>query len=187
MRNFILGVIITLVVLLLAGLGYAFLGFAPTSAEAVPPSLESRVANAALDASIERHAPRANNPLPPTDENLIDGIKLYTMNCALCHGGLDNKESAIGGAFFPSAPQLIREPLDDPEWHIYYIVRTGIRYTGMPAWEKVLGEPDLWKITAFLSRVQKLPPAVREYWKKASGAEPPAEGSEGRKHEHHHD
>jgi thiosulfate dehydrogenase len=188
MRSFILGVIMTLVVLVLVGLGYALLGFFPTTADAVPPNIEERIANAALDASMERHAPRANNPLPPTDENLIDGIKLYTMNCALCHGGLDNKESAVGHAFYPRAPQLLREPLDDPEWHLFYVIRTGIRYTGMPAWEKVLSEQDLWKVTAFLSRVQKLPPAVQEYWKKASGTQPPAEGSEGgRKHEHHHD
>lgn len=188
MRGFILGVIITLIVLVLAGLGYLLLGFVPTSADAVVPSLETRIANAALDASMERHAPRTNNPLPPTDENLIDGIKLYTMNCAPCHGGLDQKESLVGRSFYPRAPQLIREPLDDPEWHINYIIRSGIRYSGMPAWEKILGEQELWKVTAFLSRVQKLPPAVQDYWKKASGAEPPSEGSEaGRKHEHHHD
>jgi len=36
----------------------------------------------ALDNSVDRHAPRINNPVPPTDENLIAGLKLYTMNCA---------------------------------------------------------------------------------------------------------
>lgn len=186
MRPFILGVVITLVVLILIGLGIALLGFMPTSADAVPPGWESRLANAALDASMERHAPRTNNPLPPTDDNLIDGIKLYTMNCALCHGSLKKEESAVGKSFYPRAPQLIREPLDDPEWHINYGIRTGVRYTAMPAWEKVLSEQDIWKITAFLSRVQKLPPAVQDYWKKTFGAEPPAaEG--GREHEHHHD
>ena len=186
MRAFILGVVITLIVLVLIGLGVALLGFAPTSADAVPPGWEARIANASLDAAMERHAPRASNPLPPTDENLIDGIKLYTMNCALCHGGLDKKESAVGRSFYPRAPQLIREPLDDPEWHINYAIRTGVRYTGMPAWEKVLSEQDIWKLTAFLSRVEKLPLNVQEYWKKNFGGEPPAaEG--GREHEHHHD
>jgi len=186
MRAFILGVIITLVVLVLLGLGIALLGFAPTSADAVPPAFEARIANAALDASMERRAPRVNNPLPPTDDNLIDGIKLYTMNCALCHGGLDKKESVVGRSFYPRAPQLIREPLDDPEWHINYAIRTGVRYTGMPAWQKILSEQDIWKITAFLSRVQKLPPGAQDYWKKSFGVEPPAaEG--GREHEHHHD
>ena len=30
----------------------------------------------ALDVSIERHAPRTSSPIPPTDENLIDGDDL---------------------------------------------------------------------------------------------------------------
>ncbi|PYX38428.1 MAG: hypothetical protein DMG75_03930, partial [Acidobacteria bacterium] len=84
MRNFILGIIITLLVLVLCGLAYAYLGFFSTNADATPPRIEIRIANKALDASMERHAPRVNNPVPPTDENLIDGIKIYTMNCALC-------------------------------------------------------------------------------------------------------
>ena len=63
--------------------------------------------------------------------------------------------------------------MDDPEWHLFYVIRTGIRYTGMPAWDKALSEPDMWKVTAFLTRIGKLPPAVQDYWKKSSGANPP--------------
>ena len=177
MRNFVLGVVITLLVLALGGLAFALLGFMPTNADVTPPSLERRIAAPALDASMERHAPRVNSPLPPTDDNLIDGIKVYTMNCALCHGGLDNKPSALEHSFYPPPPQLILDPLDDPEWHIFYAVRTGVRYTGMPAWGKTLNEQDMWKVTAFLSRIQKLPPGVQDYWKKSFGTAPPAEGA----------
>src|SRR2546423_4422221 len=91
MRNFVLGVIVTLLVLVAGGLAYLYLGLTPTTADATPPPLESRIMISALDASMDRHAPRLNNPVPPTDENLIAGMKLYTMNCALCHGTLDNK------------------------------------------------------------------------------------------------
>jgi mono/diheme cytochrome c family protein len=177
MRNFILGVIITLLVLALGGLAFALLGFMPTNADVTPPSLERRIAAPALDASMERHAPRVNSPLPPTDDNLIDGIRIYTMNCALCHGGLDNKPSALEHSFYPPPPQLILDPLDDPEWHIFYAVRTGVRYTGMPAWGKTLSEQDMWKVTAFLSRIEKLPPGVQDYWKKSFGTAPPVEGA----------
>jgi mono/diheme cytochrome c family protein len=111
-------------------------------------------------------------------------MKIYTMNCDFCHGGLDNKPSAVGRSFYPPAPQLILHPLDDPEWHIYYAVRTGIRYTGMPAWSKVLSDQDMWKVTAFLSRIEKLPPAVQDYWKKSTGSGPPAAGPEGEGHDH---
>jgi mono/diheme cytochrome c family protein len=101
------------------------------------------------------------------------------MNCALCHGGLDKKPSTLAKSFYPPAPQLILEPLDDPEWHTFYAVRTGVRYTGMPAWNKTLSEEDIWKITGFLSRIQKLPPGAKDYWQKAFGVSP--ESSAGRR------
>jgi len=182
MRGFIAGVIFAIVVLFAVVLVAAQFGYMPTSADATPPSFERRLAMSALDASMERHAPRVNNPLPATDQNLIDGMKIYTMNCAVCHGTMDLKPSVLEHSLYPPAPQLLLDPLDDPEWHIYYAVRTGVRYTGMPAWNKALSDQDMWKVTAFLSRIEKLPPAVKEYWKKAYGVAP--EAHESKEHEH---
>ena len=179
MRNIILGIVIAVALAALGGIAFLLLGFMPTNADATPPDLERRIATSAMDASMERQAPRVNNPLAPTDDNLIDGMKIYTMNCALCHGGLDLKPSALQHSLYPPAPQIVLEPLDDPEWHIYYSIRTGIRYTGMPAWGKVLSEQDMWKVTGFLSRIEKLPAGVREYWKKSFGVNPPSEASPG--------
>jgi thiosulfate dehydrogenase len=183
MRSFVWGFVVAILVLVVGGAGFALLGFFPTHANSSPPRLETQFATTALDRSMERHAARLNNPVPPTDANLIDGMKIYTMNCALCHGGLDRQASALGKSFYPPAPSLIVDPLDDPEWHVFYAVRTGVRYTGMPAWEKVLSETDLWKVTAFLTRVEKLPPGVQDYWKKSFGVAPPTESGQG--HEGH--
>jgi len=180
MRAFIAGVIVTLLVIFGIGLAVADLGFLPTSADATPSAFESRIAMSALDASMDRHAPRVANPVPVTDDNLIDGMKIYTMNCAVCHGTMDYKP--IAHSMYPPAPQLLLYPLDDPEWHIYYAVRTGVRYTGMPAWNKALSDQDMWKVTAFLSRLDKLPPAVQDYWKKAYGVSPRT--GQGEEHEH---
>jgi thiosulfate dehydrogenase len=176
MRNFIFGVVVTILVLAIGGTGLALLGFIPTNANTTPPKIEQQIAMSALDASMERRAPRVNNPVPPTDENLIEGIKIYTMNCAGCHGGLDRKPVELGRSFYPPAPNLILDPLDDPEWHVFYAVRTGIRYTGMPSWGKNISETDIWKVTAFLTRVEKLPPPVQDFWKKSTGTSPPTAG-----------
>jgi len=172
MRKFIMGIIFTLIVLALVGFGYLLLGFFPTEANVPPPHFERHLANGAVDASMERHAPRVTNPLMPTDQNLEDGLKLYTMNCALCHGGLDRKPAALANSFYPPAPNLISDPPDDPEWHIFYTIRTGVRYTGMPAWDKTLAEQDRWKLTMLLSHMDKLPPAVQDYWKASFGQAP---------------
>ncbi|HKN16920.1 MAG: c-type cytochrome [Terracidiphilus sp.] len=184
MGKFILGVVVTVLVLVLGGLGLAMLGFIPTNANVSPPRLEKRIANGAVDASMERHAPHLTNPLPPTDQNFEDGMKLYTMNCAVCHGGLDNKPASLGNSFYPPAPNLVSDPPDDPEWHVFYTIRTGVRYTGMPAWDKTLSEQDIWKITSLLSHMEKLPPAVQDYWKSSFGVAAPT-GGEGKEEQKH--
>lgn len=175
MRNFILGMIVMVAIIIIGGLAYVELGFMPTNADATPAAMERHIAMSAMDASMERKAPHVSNPVPPTDDNIIEGMKIYTMNCALCHGTLDLKPSPLAKSFYPSPPQVILHPLDDPEWHIFYAIRTGVRYTGMPAWNAVLNEQELWKVTGFLSRIDKLSPPVQEYWKKSFGVSPPTE------------
>jgi len=179
MRNFIFGVIFTLLLLAAGALAFLLLGYMPTNADSKPPHMESRIANNALDASMDRHAPRITSPLPATDDNLIEGMKIYTMNCSGCHGTLDKKPSPQAHSFYPPPPQVILHPLDDPDWHIYYSIRTGIRYTAMPAWNTVLKEDEMWKVTLFLSHLEKLPAAVQDQWQKAYGAPAPSapEGS----------
>jgi mono/diheme cytochrome c family protein len=185
MGKFVLVVIVTVLVIVLGGLGFATLGFFPTPANTAPPHWERHIAMAAVDASMDRHAPHLTNPLPPTDQNLEDGMKLYTMNCALCHGGLDRKPSSLGNSFYPPAPNLISDPPDDPEWHVFYTIRTGVRYTGMPAWDKTLSEQDMWKIASLLSHLEKLPPSVQEYWKTNFGVETPAGGDKDQRKDEH--
>jgi len=185
MRNFLLGVVVTLAVLILGGLGVALLGFIPTNANMAPPDFERHLAMSAVDASTDRHAPHIASPVPATDQNLIDGMKVYTMGCAGCHGGLDKKAAVFGSSFYPPAPQLVLHPPDDPDWHNYYVIRNGIRYTGMASWDKTLSEEDMWKVTIFLSHMEKLPPAAQDYWKNAFGVAAPAGEADHKEHQKH--
>jgi mono/diheme cytochrome c family protein len=184
MRNFLLGIVVTLILIAFGSVSLALLGLFPSHADASPTALERRIAMNALDASMERRAPRDSNPLPQAPETLIDGMKIYTMNCAGCHGGLDRKASDFGASFYPPAPQLIQHPLDDPDWHVFYAIRTGVRYTGMPAWGKTMSVQDMWKVTAFLTQIEKLPPQAQEFWRTSTGTEPPTPDKAS---EHHHD
>ena len=167
MNKFVLGVIITILVFVAGGLGIAFSGLINTDADQLPGSLEKWLAHKTVKASIQKRAPQVNNPLPITDANLIAGMKTYLMACAECHGGADNKPSVFGVALHPPAPQLIVKPIHDPEWKIFYVTKHGFRNTGMPAWQGLMSDNDIWQMTAFLSRVENLPPAVQDEWHKA--------------------
>ncbi len=189
MSKFFLGVLVTLAVLILGGLAAALLGFLPTNANATPPRFETHLAMSAVDASTEHRAPHITSPVLPSAESLIDGMKIYTMNCALCHGTLDMKPSTLGRSFYPPAPNLVHHPPDDPEWFTYYMIRNGIRYTGMPAWDKTLSDQDIWKVTLLLSHMEKLPAPAQDYWKNTFGVPPPAgeaEHGEHPGHDEHH-
>jgi thiosulfate dehydrogenase len=173
MRYFVLGIVATFLLLALGGLVIEEFGLMPTNADSIPPSVERRVATRALDAALSRRASHSNSPVPAGDENVIDGMKIYTMNCAVCHGALDNQPSPLEHSFYPPPPQLILDPTRDPEWHTYDVVRNGIRYTGMPSWRHMLSEQDMWKVTGFVSRIETLPPAVQDYWSQSYGVKPP--------------
>ena len=170
MRKFIAGIVFALVAFILGAFIYARGGYVAVNADATPSSLEHWAANSALDAAIEHQAPQVENPVPKTDANLIEGMKLYAMNCAVCHGGLDRKRNVLGGAFYPPAPQIIVRGLDDPEWHIFFVIKRGVRLTGMPAWGKVMNDADLWKIVAFVKTINQLPPAVEQQRQQALGS-----------------
>ena len=162
MRNFLLGVVITLIVLGGGALLAAVTGLMSLTADQHPGHFETKIASRVLDTNMERLAPHSTNPVQTSDANMIEGMRFYVMNCAVCHGGMDKKESVLGRSFYPPAPQLIIDPMDDPEWHIFYAAKHGIRWTGMPAWDKVANDEELWKVTMFLSRVDNLPPAVQQ-------------------------
>ena len=167
MGRVVFGVILALVLLTLVALSFSLLGFVNSDADQFPSRAERWLASRALDASVERRASRDANPVPINDAALIEGMKTYVTACAECHGNLDKKPSAFGAELYPHAPQLLIRPMHDPEWHIFYVTKHGIRNTGMPAWKNLMSDTDIWKVTGFLSRINKLPPAVQEEWNKS--------------------
>jgi mono/diheme cytochrome c family protein len=169
MRNFIVGVVATLIVAVVTVYGVSHFGLIDMRADQQPSRLETSVAGRAMDASTERHAPQAKNPIEPTEANLQGGLKIYITYCAQCHGDPAMPESALGKAEYPPAPQFTRDPADMPENQNFYIIQHGVRLTAMPGWEGVLNQDQTWKVTTFLSHMDKLPSAVEKEWKASPG------------------
>ena len=102
MRGFILGVIVTLLVIFCGAYFYATTGHFDTRAVPNSPgSFERKLANQSLDEWVDEHAPKKDNPFQPTMENIMDGSMTYDKNCALCHGSLKQTESPMHRKFYP--------------------------------------------------------------------------------------
>jgi len=159
MKNFILGVFVGSLLLILGTLAYFRLGLAEVRADLPPSGFETRFMTAAVGASVRRRAPEAANPVPVSDENLVAGGKLYANNCAGCHGNLKSPEDS-GDSLYPPIPQFAKAGTSFTEAQIFWVSKHGIRRTGMFANGKWLNDKDLWSIAAFVKRIRELPPAV---------------------------
>lgn len=170
MKNFCLGVLTTLFVLVVGCFLYLRLGWAEVRADLPPSSVESYVMRAAVHASVLREAPEQPNPVQPTNENLIAGARMFISNCSGCHGSPLRPHEDLSSSLFPPIPQLARVGTDLSEAQVFWVAKHGIRRSGMFANEKFYPDQDLWTMAAFVKRMANLPPEVREALAKPEGA-----------------
>jgi mono/diheme cytochrome c family protein len=161
MRGFIFGIVVMVFIGVL-GLAFALLGFFSVRADKPPSKLEAVIAGHAMDASVERAAPKMPNPLAADEANLAAGARLYREHCTLCHGDPAHPKSPLADSLNPPAPQFMHDMADMPENQNYYIIQHGIRWTGMPGWQNVLNEQQIWQTVTFLSHMHELPPGAKQ-------------------------
>lgn len=165
---FIAGIVLTLIVLLVAGYVAVRAGLIPANADARPSKIETWIAKTSLRATIQRQAPKGDNPVAASAPNLVAGMKLYIANCAVCHGTADGKSSDIAHGLYQKPPQFASDGVeDDPAGVTYWKVYHGMRLTGMPSFAATLSETQIWEVTAFLQNMDHLPPAVNAQWRQA--------------------
>jgi len=162
MRNFLLGIFFALVALIAGGWFALKQGYVDFAADQRPSFVETKLAMAAVDASTDRRAGERRNPLSSTEENVAAGAKLYLDHCGGCHGVPSNPDSQFARSFYPVVPGFFQNAPDMSESQNFYIIRHGIRWTGMPAWGNTLNETQTWQIVTFLSSMGKLPPAAQK-------------------------
>jgi mono/diheme cytochrome c family protein len=158
MKNLILGFLTMIAVLGIGSFEYLRLGFAEIRADANLPAWESRVVEFVVRASIRRSAAQLRNPIPVTDENLIAGGKLYLRGCVGCHGKPGKPRSNLLG--YPPPPQFAEVGTQYSEAELFWVVRHGIRRTGMSAYR--YPDDKTWAIAAFVKRMRNLPLTVME-------------------------
>jgi mono/diheme cytochrome c family protein len=186
MKNFMLGFITALLVP--AGLLYFLLeqGHMDLRADIIPSRIEAWIAMGAVDASAQRHGPKGENPLPASEANLMAGLKLYRDNCSICHGEPSNHKGKLDGPVYPPVTKFTEDmPMDMSESQDFYIIKHGIRFSGMPGWGNKLSDDEIWKLSSFLKHMGSLPPAVDQEWEKNSTDENPEMEQDFHNHMHH--
>ncbi len=167
-RRFLLGFVTAIAAVFLVGFLCVRFGMMDPRADIPINSMERRMAMPSLDTSVDRRATEAKNPVRPTDANLTAGMNVYQTNCASCHGDIHHPHGMLADSLYPRAPQFVEDAPDMSENQNFYIIQHGVRLSGMPAWQPVLSQQQMWQVTTFLSHMDKLSPHVSDAWKAAA-------------------
>jgi mono/diheme cytochrome c family protein len=112
----------------------------------------------ARDRSIEVRAKGIIAPGDLSDPKRIQlGAGHYAAMCAGCHLAPGMKRTEIARGLYPRAPEL-RRVTDLGPAEAFWVVKHGIKMTGMPAWGVTHDDEMLWDVVAFLQKLPELTP-----------------------------
>jgi cytochrome c553 len=155
---------------LLAGVGgflFAASGIMPISASSGHWPITAWFLNFSMERSVSTHT--IGMEAPPLDDPdlVLKGAGHYEIGCFPCHGSPVLQQPRIARAMTPHPPYL---PPAIRQWEpeeLFYIVKHGVKFTGMPAWPTQQRDDEVWAMVAFLQKLPELEP--QEYRQLVSG------------------
>lgn len=104
-------------------------------------------------------AVRAVDVVAPNDlgdtKRVVSGAAQYAGMCSICHLGPGERRTEISRGLYPRAPELRRGSELTPA-EVFWVVKHGIKMTGMPAWGTTHDDHILWDVVAFLRKMPEL-------------------------------
>jgi predicted CXXCH cytochrome family protein len=130
-----------------------------------PSSIEKLVARTARNLAIPRKARQETNPWKPAPDILKEARDNFIARCAICHGPDGSGQTEVGHNLYPKVPDLRSPPTQNlTDGEIRYIIRNGVRLTGMPGWARPHDEQsdDSWKLVLFVRSLRPLTTEERQ-------------------------
>lgn len=138
------------------------------SARAEPWAMEAWVARELRHLAVPYEERTRENPLVPTDAVVAAGRAHFADHCAACHGNDGRGQTAFGKGLYPPPPDMrgpATQGLSDGE--LFWIIRNGVRFTGMPAFGEGPPEEDeeTWPLVQFIRHLPEQTPEEVEQMK----------------------
>jgi mono/diheme cytochrome c family protein len=151
--------LVLLATFVLAAALYIASGRYDVAASSSPSAAEEWLLGQVRERSIAKRAAGITPPPLGARAELLTGFELYRAHCVTCHSGpgLSPEELAMG--LHPVPPGLGLEKVQArSDAELFWIVKNGIRFTGMPSFGLLRSDEELWALVAFVRELPKLDP-----------------------------
>ena len=157
LRSAIFGGIVTVVILIIAAAIYAALGFYDIGADAPHLGVTKSIIGFVRDRSVAARVGNINVPSLNEPGRIADGASDYDAMCTSCHLAPGMPENEMRPGLYPKPPKLAAIPAAPPAVQ-FWIIKHGIKMSGMSAWGKTHSDDEIWNMVAFLQKLPKLTP-----------------------------
>ena len=140
-----------------------------------PRAPEAFVASRLRHLAIPRGAQNLRNPEPASAEVVNEAMAHFADHCASCHGNDGKGQTEIGKNLYPKAPYMTTLDTQRLSYgELFYIIKNGVRFTGMPAWgdDSPESDRDSWKLVVFIRHLPKISEAELSEMKVMNPASP---------------
>jgi hypothetical protein len=90
------------------------------------------------------------------------GAEHYAEMCTGCHLAPGMKDTEIRAGLYPRPPNLVEHGAHRKPAEMFWIIKHGLKMTGMPAWGVTHDDQGIWGIVAFLQKLPDLSPQQYE-------------------------
>lgn len=163
---------IALLLAVAAGGGFVYAGLYNIAATEQHTAPVYWLLDHAMRRSIKNFSGDVQPPPLADDGRVRNGHRLYREKCAQCHGAPGIAPDDLAYGMMPAPANLVATAREWPASEIYWVVRNGIKMSGMPAWEYRLSDGEIWDIVAFVLRLPAFSPGAYAEWETAVPAAP---------------
>jgi cytochrome c553 len=146
-------VVTTVLVLALGAFLFAASGLYSVAASRGHFHITALLLEFAMRRSVATHSLLVTEP-DLRDPDLVRlGAGHFHGGCAPCHGAPGEPRNPIALGMLPAPPDLAGSA---PTWstpELFWIVKNGLKYTGMPAWPAQKRDDEVWAVIAFLRQL----------------------------------
>jgi len=143
----------------LAGMGVMYSAVYNVAATEPHNALAKWVFNTTMEHSVARHARDIEAPDLKSRDQLYAGINNYQEMCAGCHAPPGEEPSVVAKGLNPEPPDIAESAEHMSARELFWVVKHGVKMTGMPAWNPTHDDNELWPIVAFVERMPDMTPA----------------------------
>ena len=115
--------------------------------------------------SVRRHANAVQAPARFTGSQIEAGFCAYEKHCVECHGAAGVGRQQWVSGLEPAPPYLLDVHQRFSRSELFWIVKNGIKMTGMPSWRSSMSDTEIWDTVAWLEAGAKLPPQTYVRWR----------------------